>query len=97
MISIFEFADIIKQDLVIRYYSNQKGRFCVNLENCEVSENICLASVHGNGKTVDAAINDYISKIKGKTIVFEATSERRKEFGVPDDLSSTMPSQTLAR
>lgn len=82
--NIYEFADIIDRHIVIMRYANQGGRFCAHLEHGEIKEGCMLAGTSGDGKTPEAALNDYKNKIVGKKIVFFATSpEYRQEYVIP--------------
>ena len=52
------------------------GDFCVSYANCEIKEGIMLVGRFGRGKSFSEAINDYYKQIKGKTLVFNASSAR---------------------
>jgi hypothetical protein len=83
MANLLEYADTIDCDIEITYYAQQDGRFTANLEGAEVKEGGCLKSEYGDSKTANGAINNYASLISGKTIVFRAMCEDRREFNVP--------------
>lgn len=86
---IYELSDITQVDIVWRRYSKQGNRHIVNLERAEVKEGSCLAGYYGDGTTPSAALEDYVSRIKGKTLVFNAMDkEKRREFGVPSTLTT---------
>lgn len=88
--NIYDIADLLDRDIVVTRYANQKGRWCIHFENCEVKEkkdSYCLVGAHGNGTTVQAAMADYINQIKGKLLVFDAFSDKRREFQLPDTLT----------
>lgn len=95
---ICEYADVINAQFDIRYYPNQKRRFSCSFEHCEVRVGSCmLKGEHGNGNTPTAAINDYVSLIVGKRIIFNAMSDdRRREFDVPTSLVGLPESMELA-
>jgi len=85
--NIFEFADVIGAELELTRYSNQNGRWSAGFRGAEVKGDGVLIGSHGNGKTPEDAIVDYVDEICGKTLVFNAYSSRdRREFNVPQDL-----------
>lgn len=86
--NIEEFADVIGADLIIRRYANQDNRYMAEFEHCETTEkdSPVLAGEYGNGKTAHMAVLDYVQKIKGKILVFNAYSKDRKEFNAPKNL-----------
>jgi len=89
--NIEEFADIINRDIIITRYACQDNRYSVSFENCETKENeydACLTSAHGNGKSPDEAIENYVDKIRGKFLIFNAMGgEKRREFFVPKNIT----------
>lgn len=84
---INEFADVIGADLIIRRYANQNNRFTCSFEDSEVMDGNLLRGTYGNGDSIDFAISDYTRQIRGKTIVFNAMRDNRKEYQVPQSLS----------
>ena len=85
-----DFADVILKDMLIRRYANQNNRWMAKFEGAEVKDtehSSILAGTHGNGKTPEAAMNDYLGQIRGKILVFNAYGgEKRREYGVPQNL-----------
>lgn len=56
---------------------------CVNYEHCEVSDGMFLIGTFGRGHDFESACDDYLSKIRGKTLVFDANwGDKRKEVTV---------------
>ena len=51
----------------------------VSFDRAEVKEGIFLASPFGSGATLEEACEDYIRQISGKTTVFHAYTNSRKE------------------
>lgn len=87
MININEYCDLIGVNLVINYYHNQNNRWCANFDKCEIKQGDLLISTFGDGNSPIEAINEWINKIKGKTMVLRAYDDiNMKEFIVPDDL-----------
>ena len=80
---LYYFADIIDKEIIIIRYANQNNRFSACFENSEIKEGNILSSVYGNGNSPESAILDYIPKISGKKLVFDAYGSCRKEFVVP--------------
>ena len=84
--NILEYADILNLQIVIRYYPNQKKRFCVSFENVEVKGDGVLIGQHGNGPSPKEAVDEYVRSIQGKIIVVNAYKNGRLEYEVPKDL-----------
>lgn len=81
--NIYEFADLIDKNIVIKRYPNQKGRFSAEFESCETKHGAFLCSESGDGENTQEALNDYKIKITGKTLVFNAMSNDRQEYVAP--------------
>ena len=86
--NILEYADVINTNIVITYCHNQDMRFSAYFESCEVKEGAALLSEYGDGTTPEAAIREYVTKIRGRRIIFHATrAAMRREFDVPKGLT----------
>lgn len=81
--NIYELADIFNVQLIITRYANQKNRFSAQFERCETKDGCCLRGEYGSGKSAIEAINDYSNLIAGKTLVFNAMTDKRREFVAP--------------
>jgi hypothetical protein len=81
--TIEQFSDLIGVDLIITYYANQENRFCCHFKDTAIKEKGLLRYTHGNGNSYKMAVDDYIERIRGETIVTNAYSGDRKEFNVP--------------
>ena len=53
---------------------------CVAYQKCEVKDGVALSSFFGEGLTFEDACEDYLRKISGKTLVFDACTDKRKEI-----------------
>ena len=84
--NISEFADVIDQDIIIRRYSSQSGRWSASFDHGEIKEGIMLKGEYANGLSPNEALSNYARQIRGRKIVFHAYKDRRKEFIVPTDL-----------
>lgn len=83
--NIFEFADVIDKIIEVQRYPNQKGRWTAQFEGCEISDGRFLSSTYGEGWTPQEAIMAYVRAIRGKRLVFNATSKlMRQEFTAPE-------------
>ena len=83
--TLFEYADVINREIVIKRYPNQ-DRFICNFRDGEVKDNIdsgILSSAYGDSNTIFGAIEDYCSRIEGKVLVFDAAGPKRTVFNVP--------------
>jgi len=88
--TIEEFGDVMGVDLIIRRYANQQNRYMCQFEYAEVKKykgEPGLRGLYGTGKCASEAVQDYVTIIKGKWLVINAMTDRRKEFGVPDSLT----------
>ena len=81
--NIYELADILNVQLIVTRYANQESRFSAKFEQCETKDGGCLCSEYGNGKTATEAINKYSDAIAGKLLVFNAMTDKRREFVAP--------------
>lgn len=50
--------------------------------NCEIKDGIFLKAVCGRGTSFEAACESYLHEIRGKTLVFDACSNSRREVKV---------------
>jgi hypothetical protein len=66
----------------ITYFSCSLNR--VGYASVEIKKGSCLQRAVGFGPTPDEAFTSLYDEIKGKTIVFDAISENRKEINFPD-------------
>lgn len=86
--TLAEYADIIRCDIIITRYHNQNDRYTVQFEGSEIKEGEFLSGIYGNADTIAGAIEDYVDKIKGKLLVIGAYTESRREYGVPNTLTA---------
>lgn len=80
------YLDAMNLDLVVRRYHNQGERWSASFEDCEVKEGVMLSSVYGSGHSPREAIEDYVGRVIGQLVVFQAGSLRRREFVVPKNI-----------
>lgn len=55
---------------------------CVSYHKADLKDGIFLVSTFGSGPDFEAACDDYLDKIRGKTLVFNAGTKERKELAV---------------
>lgn len=58
------------------------GKVAVSYQKCEVKDGYFLCGTYGTGETFDDACEDYIKQIRGKTLVFQAYTDKREEIRV---------------
>jgi hypothetical protein len=77
-------SDGVSPQIVIRVRNTgpDSTRFYCDISHVEVKGNGVLISLCGNGPTPDDAMENYLGKITGTTLVYNATSENRKEVTV---------------
>ena len=61
---------------------NINGKVYVRYECCDVKDGCFLIGTYGTGNSFEEACEDYLKKISGKTIVFNAESSNREEVKV---------------
>lgn len=61
---------------------NIKGKVYVHYERCDVKDGCFLIGSYGIGNSFEEACEDYLNKISGKTVVFNAESSNREEVKV---------------
>lgn len=57
----------------------------VMYQNCDVKDGIVSMPLYGTGETFEAACEDYLRKIRGKTLIFNARSKNREEVKFLDN------------
>ena len=80
MLNLYELSQVIGEPLVVEVRADS---FNIQFKNSEVKDyksSSVLYSSWGQGETVDVAADDLFKKINGKWLVFDATSENRREF-----------------
>lgn len=58
------------------------GKIAVSFENCEIKNGMFLVADFGTGEMLESACENYLEKIQGKTLVFDACTSARKEVRV---------------
>lgn len=58
------------------------GNYAVAYQGADVKDGIGLLGVFGKGQSFELACADYMTRIRGKKLVFDADSENRKEVFV---------------
>ena len=87
--NLTEFSEIIGGHLELNRYAGQNGRWTAKFYNSETKESgrSVLESTYGEGKSPEAAMVDYVRKIRGRQLIFMASSaEFRRTYFVPSDL-----------
>jgi len=85
--NIYEFADIVDAQIECVRYPNQ-DRWAADFRYCEVRTGQSgLLGVSGGGSGPQTAMSDYVRRIRGQRLIFNATSSTaRREYVCPDDL-----------
>jgi len=61
--NIQEYCDTLGIEIDLKYYPNQGGRWCASFDRCEFKDRAdsgILSTAHGNGKTPDDAISEFV-------------------------------------
>ena len=89
MITLYDLSDIIRENMIIRRYAGQGGRWTAHFEHAEVKEGAILSSEYGNADSPAAALADYARKIEGKLLVFNAfNKDDCREISVPAEVTT---------
>ncbi len=72
---------LLSLDEHLEVFKNSMG-ICVEYKNSEVKDGYFLVSTYGIGEDFETACDDYLNKIRGKKLVFNACSSSRKEVTV---------------
>lgn len=70
------------EDAHLEVWKLSDGTICVSYYRCEVKDGPVLIGVFGRGGTFEGACYDYLEQIRGKTLVFNACSNSRREVTV---------------
>ena len=70
------------ENRMLKVGKNINGKVYVHYENCDVKDGCFLIGTYGTGNNFEEACDDYLNKISGKTIVFNALSSDREEVKV---------------
>lgn len=66
----------------LEVWKDDSNYICVAYKSCEVKNGAFLIYEPGRGSTFEEACEDYLQKISGKTLVFDACTASRKEVTV---------------
>lgn len=70
------------ENRTIRVGKNINGKVYVRYERCDVKDGRFFIGTYGTGNNFEEACEDYLNKISGKTIVFNALSSNSEEVKV---------------
>ena len=70
------------ENRMLKVGKNINGKVYVHYESCDVKDGCFLIGAYGTGNNFEEACEDYLNKISGKTIVFNAESSNREEVKV---------------
>lgn len=59
-------------------WETNDDKICVSLRGCEISEGVFLVGVYGIGSSLEYACEDFLRKVQGKKVVFNACSSERE-------------------
>lgn len=69
-------------DEYLEVSKTKDGDVAVCYRGAEIKDGMFLISDKGKGKDFEEACDDYLSKIKGKRLVFNACSNKRREIAI---------------
>ena len=87
IVKITELSQVFDKKLRV-LYPDVNGNWMANFDYGEVMDDGVLIGECGRGKSPDAALKDYASKIAGKRMVFNAYTDQRVELEMPSDLEA---------
>jgi hypothetical protein len=85
-VRLTEYCDVLNVELSITYYPNQGGRWTASIKGAEIKRGAGLTSEYGSGATPVQALTNYVEIIREETLVLDAYTPKRREFGVPKSL-----------
>lgn len=62
--------------------SKNSGCVCVKCKDSEIKDGNFLIDTYGMGEDFESACDDYLNKIRGKKLVFNTYTPRRKEVTI---------------
>ena len=66
----------------LRVWRLNDGTICVVYDGADIKDGPFLVHEFGRGRTFEEACTDYLDRIRGKTLVFNALTDRRYEVTV---------------
>lgn len=66
----------------LEVFKNSSDEINVRYQNAEIKDGMFLIYDLGRGRNFEEACDDYLSKIRGKKLVFDARTEKRREIMV---------------
>jgi hypothetical protein len=72
---------LLSLDEHLEVFKNSSG-ICVEYKNAEIEDGYFLKTECGTGENFENACDDYLRKIRGKKLVFNACTSYRKEVTV---------------
>lgn len=65
---------------VFQWNNGRERGISVHFQDAEIKDGMFLVGTFGSGQTFEEACEDYIRQISGKTLVFHAYTDHRKEI-----------------
>lgn len=84
--NIYDYADALNLELVIRRYPNQESRFTASFADCDTktsADSGVLKGTYGNGTSPGAAIRKYAAAISGRILVVNGNAATERRYRVP--------------
>jgi hypothetical protein len=88
--SIGELSDLLDIQIEMTRYPNQSNRWTAKFKSCETKDkksDPVLTGTYGNGFSPSEALSDYAYAIRGKVLIIDSYTERRREFVVPEKIT----------
>ncbi len=73
---------LLSLDKSLEVWKTPDGGIAVSYQNCDIKDGTFLISKCGTGDTFLHACEDYLNKLHGKTLVFNASSKNREAIRV---------------
>lgn len=83
-----ELATLLDTQIKI-LYPNVNGEYYAELESVEIMDGGCLVGSFGAGVTPEIAMQNYVNEIKGERIAYKSFTDERREFQIPETLTTT--------
>lgn len=69
-----------EEDVRLVVFNTINGKIGVNFQHCDVKDNFLLVDEYGIGDDFESACEDYLTKICGETLVFNAERHSEKKL-----------------
>lgn len=85
--TIYELSTLTNAAIILRCFPGQAGRWMCFLDRTEVAEAGMLVGLYGEAPSPEEALADYVSKLRGQSLVVRGSSDTSMRVTVPTTLT----------